>query len=241
VVSNHGVRANAKAAGVGFTLLLALAACSAPKPHAHTAATAVTKPSTLSPYLRAATSGEVVNCESASRSVGLDALCPLVLPGGQYTTPWCQNDKQDPCAYMSSVYGASLLAQAVFKAPPDYVGMQAGVGHFVVWATTQGNRAVVPCLVGSKVDSMTNAGRNWDIWHCGQQSPDDPGSQVRGGREIVDGGEVMQDHIVFVTTVDNTNTEVSLHGVTTVNLQLLVQITAHMQPSEGQAGQSGTR
>ena len=210
------------------TVLLGLGACSATATQKHVSLKAVP----ASPYLRPATNTEVIDCTNAAQMVGLDVLCPLVLPKGQYTDPWCKNDRQDPCAYSSSVYGASFLAQAVFTAPKSYVGVSPGLGHFVVWATTQRNRVVVPCLIGRKVGAIENGGRNWDIWHCGQQSLTDPGIEYRNGHEIVDGGEVMQGHIVFATTVHGTNTEVSLHGVTSVNLRLLVKITARMQQSD---------
>jgi len=44
----------------------------------------------------------------------------------------------------------------------------------------------------------------------------------------------MRGHIVFFSTVDNTNTKVSVHGVDALNLQLLAQIMGHMQPSDSQ-------
>jgi len=212
------------------SLLISLGACSS----AGATRPPPVKATPLSPYLRPATSIEVFDCEQAARSVGLDVLCPLVLPQGQYVDPWC-GVATSPCGY-HSVYGVSFLAQVVFTAPSGYVGQSAGLGHFVVWANTQGRRIVIPCLVGRKVGSVESGGRPWGVWHCGTQSSKGTRIEFRDGRQIVDGGEVMQDHLVFVTTVKDTNTEVSLHGITAVNFRLLVQITAHMQPSAVPAG-----
>jgi hypothetical protein len=155
----------------------------------------------------------------------------LVLPKGNDVDQWCGDGKVNPCGY-PCVFGACFLAQIVFSAPRSYVGTASGMGHFVVWATTQGRRVVVPCLVGRSVGSIDNGGRKWDVWHCGEQPVDDPGIRHRGGREIIDGGEVMQGHIVFVTTVKGTNVEVSLHGITALNKRLLMRITADMVPSK---------
>ncbi len=184
----------------------------------------------LSRYLRPASKAEVTRCEVAARSVSLDVLCPSDLPKGQYEDAWCENTKESPCGY-PCVFGACFLAQIVFSAPRSYVGMAPGVGHFVVWATMQGQRVVVPCLVGRMVGFIDSGGRRWDIWHCGTQPTNDPGINHRGGREVIDAGEVMQGHTVFVTTVKNTNVEVSLHGITALNKRLLVRITADMVPS----------
>lgn len=186
---------------------------------------------TLSQYLRPASQLEVRRCEDAARSVDLDVLCPLLLPKGQYAYPWCEDSKANSCGY-PCVFGACFLAEIVFTAPHRYVGMAPGMGHFVVWATTQGHRVVVPCLVGRKIGSIQNGGRKWGIWHCGEQSSDDPGIQHRHGHTIIDGGEVMQGHIVFVTTVKDTNVEVSLHGMTALNRRLLVQITDDMEATK---------
>jgi hypothetical protein len=82
------------------------------------------------------------------------------------------------------------------------------------------------------VDSIKNGGRKWAVWHCGEQPANDTGIRHRGGREIIDGGELMQGHIVFVTTVKDTNVEVSLHGITALNRRLLVRITANLVPSK---------
>ena len=185
----------------------------------------------LSQYLRPASKAEVTRCEVAARSVGLDVLCPSVLPRGPYVDPWCENNKENPCGY-PCVSGECFLAQIVFSAPRSYVGMAPGVGHFVVWATAQGHRVVVPCLVGRKVGVIDSGGRQWDIWHCGTQPTNDPGIRHRGGRQVVDAGEVMQDHIVFVTTVKDTNVEISFHGMTALNRRLLVRITSDMVTSE---------
>ena len=181
----------------------------------------------LSQYLRPASQAEITRCEVAARSVDLDVLCPSVLPKGQYDDPWCEDTKESPCGY-PCVFGACFLGQIVFTAPRSYVGMAPGSGHFVVWATTQGHRVVVPCLVGRKVGSIHNGDRKWDIWHCGTQPVNDPAIRHRGGREIIDAGEVMQGHTVFITTVKDTNVEVSLHGITALNRRLLVRITADM-------------
>jgi hypothetical protein len=186
---------------------------------------------TLAPYLRPASKIEVTRCEDAARSVNLDVLCPLVMPKGQYDNPWCEGGKATACGY-PCVFGACFLAQIVYAAPRGYVGMASGIGHFVVWATTQGRRVIVPCLIGRKVSSVENGGRKWGIWHCGEQSANDPGIQHRDGRTIIDGGEVMQGHIVFVTIVKNTNVEVSLHRVSALNRMLLMRITADMAPSK---------
>jgi hypothetical protein len=107
---------------------------------------------TLAQYLRPASKTEVTRCEDAARSVNLDVLCPLVMPKGQYNNPWCEEGKATPCGY-PCVFGACFLAQIVYAAPHGYVGMAPGIGHFVVWATTQGRRFIVPCLVGRKVGS----------------------------------------------------------------------------------------
>ena len=184
----------------------------------------------LSRYLRPASHAEVTRCVVAARSVGLDVLCPSVLPKGQYADPFCGEGKENPCGYRC-VFGACFLAEIVFSAPRTYVGTGPGSGHFVVWATGQGHRIVVPCLVGRKVGSIDSGGRRWDVWHCGIQPADDPGIRHRGGREIIDGGEVMQGHTVFVTTVKDTNVEVSLHGTTALNKSLLLRITTDMVPS----------
>ena len=185
----------------------------------------------LSRYLRPASNAEVTRCEIAARSVDLDVLCPLVLPKGQYDNPWCENDRANPCGY-TCVFGVCFLAQVVFSAPQSYVGMQPGVGHFVVYTVAQGRRVVVPCRVGLKVGSIKNGGRKWDIWHCGIQPVNDSGFRHRGGREIIDAGELMQGHTVFVTTVKDTTVEVSLHGITDLNKRLLSRIIAHMVPSK---------
>lgn len=185
---------------------------------------------TLAQYLRPASKIEVTRCEDSARSVKLDVLCPLVMPKGQYDNSWCEEGKATSCGY-PCVFGACFLAQIVYAAPHGYVGMAPGIGHFVVWATTQGRRVIVPCLIGRKVGSVENGGRKWDIWHCGEQSANDPGIQHRDGRTIIDGGEVMQDHIVFVTIVKDTNVEVSLHRVSALNRMLLMRITADMAPS----------
>jgi len=154
----------------------------------------------------------------------------LVLPKGQDADQWCGDGTASPCGY-PCIFGACFLAQIDFSAPPSYVGVAPGVGHFVVWATTEGHRLVVPCLVGREVDTIENGGRKWDVWHCGTQPANDPGIRHRGGREIIDGGEVMQGHTVFVTIVKSTNVEVSLHGITALNRMLLLRITADMVPS----------
>lgn len=184
----------------------------------------------LSRYLRPASKAEITRCEVAARAVDLDVLCPSVLPKGQYEDPWCENSKQSPCGY-PCVFGDCFLAQIVFTAPRSYVGTARGFGHFVLWATTQGHRVVIPCLVGRKVASIDNGDKRWDVWHCGTQPANDPGIRHRSGREVIDAGEVMQGHTVFVTTFKNTNVEVSLHGTSTLNRRLLVRITTDMVPS----------
>jgi hypothetical protein len=183
----------------------------------------------LSRYLRPASKAEVARCEVAARSVNLDVLCPLVLPKGQYVDPWCEG--ANPCGY-PCIFGFCFLAEIMFTLPQSYVGIQPGVGHFVVYAVAQGRRVVVPCRVGRNVGSIENGGRKWDIWHCGIQPVNDSGFRHRGGREIIDAGELMQGHTVFVTTVKDTKVEVSLHGVTALNRRLLVRITADMKASK---------
>jgi hypothetical protein len=42
----------------------------------------------------------------------------------------------------------------------------------------------------------------------------------------------MEGHTVFVTTVKDTNVEVSLRGITALNRRLLLRITANMVPSK---------
>jgi hypothetical protein len=59
-----------------------------------------------------------------------------------------------------------------------------------------------------------------------------PPAESVHGHEIIDGGELMHGHIVLVTTVKDTNVEVSLHGVTVLNKRLLIRITADMVPSK---------
>jgi hypothetical protein len=185
----------------------------------------------LSRYRRPANRAEVVRCEVAAKSVDLVVLCALVLPKGQYGNPWCEDNKRNPCGY-PCVFGVCFLAEIVFSAPQSYVGITPRVGHFVVWAVAQGRRLVVPCRVGRNIGSIENGARKWYIWHCGEQPVNGTGIGHRGGREIIDGGELMQGHIVFVTTVKDTNVEVSLHGITALNSRLLVRITADLVPTK---------
>ena len=144
---------------------------------AHRATPSQLNSGSLSRYLRPASKAELARCEAAARSVDLDVLCPLVLPKGQYDEPWCEDSKRNPCGY-PCVFGVCFLAQVVFGAPHSYVGMGPGVGHFVVWATMQGRRSVVPCRVGKNVGSIESAGRKWTSGTVASNLPMTPVSVI---------------------------------------------------------------
>ena len=162
-------------------------------------------------YLAPVAPGLAGRCRQAARRLGFAVPCPELLPTEQPGRPGasaCQPPLQD----CTPLPGTFLLDDQQLIVPPGYVGVdRQPQGHLVIVAAASPANPSVNCYGAQRIATPHIHGMPAVLVTC------QPASETHGG------------HVLLRVALGRTTVAVSLHGWSTLNQQLVVQLAQHLR------------
>jgi hypothetical protein len=162
-------------------------------------------------YLAPVDPGLLGRCRQAARRLGFAVPCPRLLPTEQPGPPGVTACMK-PISDCTPLAGTFLLDDQQLLVPPGYVGVdRQPQGHLVIVGSSSPANPSVNCYGARRIGAPRIHAASAVLVTC------QPASETHGG------------HVLLRFGVDGTVVAVSLHGWSTLNQRLVVQLALHLR------------